>query len=54
MSSKDEQSLDAAVAAALAADRASGQPDLNELQAARAALARDDRAPLPIGVLSPP
>lgn len=51
MSSKDEQSLDAAVAEALAADRASGQPDINELQDVRAALAREDRAPLPIGVL---
>ena len=43
MSSKDEQSLDAA--------RVSGMPDINELQDARAALAREDRAPLPIGVL---
>ena len=51
MSSKDEKSLDAAVAEALVADRASGQPDINELQDARAALAREDRAPLPIGVL---
>ena len=51
MSSKDEQSLDAAVAEVTAAARVSGMPDINELQDARAALAREDRAPLPIGVL---
>ena len=51
MSSKDEQSLDAAVAEVTAAARVSGMPDINELQDVRAALAREDRAPLPIGVL---
>ena len=51
MSSKDEQSLAAAVAEVTAAARVSGMPDINELQDARAALAREDRAPLPIGVL---
>lgn len=51
MSSKDEQSLDAAVVEVAAAARVSGMPDINELQDARAALAREDRAPLPIGVL---
>ena len=51
MSSKDEQSLDAAVAEVAAAARVSGMPDINELQDIRAALAREDRAPLPIGVL---
>ena len=51
MSSKDEQSLDAAVAEVTAAARVSGMPDINELQDARAALTREDRAPLPIGVL---
>ncbi len=51
MSSKDEQSLDAAVAEVTAAARVSGKPDINELQDVRAALARQDRAPLPIGVL---
>ena len=51
MSSKDEQSLDAAVAEVTAAARVSGMPDINELQGARAVLAREDRAPLPIGVL---
>lgn len=51
MSSKDEQSLDAAVAEVTAAARVSGMPNINELQDARAALAREDRAPLPIGVL---
>ncbi len=51
MSSKDEQSLDAAVAEVAAAACVSGMPDINELQDVRAALARDDRAPLPIGVL---
>ena len=51
MSSKDEQSLAAAVAEVTAAARVSGMPDINELQDARAALAREDRVPLPIGVL---
>lgn len=51
MSSKDEQSLGAAAAEVAAAARVSGMPDINELQDARAALAREDRAPLPIGVL---
>lgn len=39
MSSKDEQSLDAAVAEVTAAARVSGMPDINELQDVRAALA---------------
>ncbi|MFR2949932.1 MAG: formyltransferase family protein [Collinsella intestinalis] len=40
MSSKDEQSLAAAVAEVTAAARVSGMPDINELQDARAACSR--------------
>ena len=51
MSSKDELSLDAVAAEVAAAACASGMPDINQLQDARAAQPEAERAPLPIGVL---
>lgn len=51
MSSKDELSLDAVVAEVAAVACASGMPDINQLQDARAAQPEAERAPLPIGVL---
>ncbi len=51
MSSRDELSLDAVVAEVAAVACASGMPDINQLQDARAAQPEAERAPLPIGVL---
>ena len=51
MSSKDELSLDAVAAEVAAVACASGMPDINQLQDARAAQPEAERAPLPIGVL---
>lgn len=51
MSSKDELSLDAVVAEVAAVACASGMPDINQLQDARAAQPEAERTPLPIGVL---